>query len=105
MLTVKINRVNFEYDVNSIVKAFFPEETVKVITPETGQEKRDSWESDLKLEIAFEEKGARITSRLKEKALPEEGCTEIWNWSYDEAAEEGDSYKNAFKRFLYSRLP
>lgn len=104
MLTVKINRVNFEYDVNSIVKAFFPEETVKVITPETGQEKRDSWESDLKLEIAFEEKGARITSRLKEKALPEEGCTEIWNWSYDEAAEEGDSYKNAFKRFLYSRL-
>lgn len=97
MFTVKIDRVNFEYDVNSIVKAFFPEESVKVITPETGQEKRDSWEKDLKLEILFREDGARVNSWL-------EPDMQIWDWTYDKAAEEGDTYKNGFKRFLYRSL-
>ena len=38
MLAVKLNLANYEYDVHSLVKAFYPEETVEVITPETKVE-------------------------------------------------------------------
>jgi len=40
MFVVKLNNPRFEYDVHSLVKAFYPEETVKVLTPETLEDKR-----------------------------------------------------------------
>ena len=39
MLVVELNRANFEYDVNSIVRAFYPEDQVYVLTPECREEK------------------------------------------------------------------
>ena len=33
MFIVKLNKMNYEYDVHSIVKAFYAEEQVKVVTP------------------------------------------------------------------------
>ena len=39
MFAVKINESKFEYDIHSIVKAFYPEENVKVLTPETAEDK------------------------------------------------------------------
>ena len=35
MLVVDCNKKQFEYDIHSIVKAFFPEESVKVISLHT----------------------------------------------------------------------
>ena len=35
MLVVKLNKAQFEYDIHSIVKAFYPEKDVKVLTPES----------------------------------------------------------------------
>ena len=35
MLTVTINKAQWEYDIHSLVKAFYPEQQVKVITPES----------------------------------------------------------------------
>ena len=40
MFVVDLNRDHFEYDVHSIVQAFYPGEQVKVLTPGTGEEKR-----------------------------------------------------------------
>ena len=34
MLIVKVDVANLEYDIHSLVKAFYPEETVKVLTPD-----------------------------------------------------------------------
>ena len=33
MFTVELNRENLEYDVHSLVQAFYPEEQVRVLIP------------------------------------------------------------------------
>ena len=40
MFVVELNRANYEYDVHSLVKAFWPEDQVTVLTPESKDEKR-----------------------------------------------------------------
>lgn len=93
MLAVKLNLANYEYDVHSLVKAFYPEETVKVITPET---KVETAEEALKeagsafLEIALTEEGANITC---------DGNLHEWNY-----ADMDIRFKDGFKKFLYRVL-
>ena len=91
MLAVWIDKANYEYDVHSIIKAFFPEETVKVLTPETGELKKEELKNDVRFRIQFDEDG---TGKL---------VTEAKNFSW--CWEEGQgSYKDCFKRFLYESL-
>lgn len=93
MLAVKLNLANYEYDVHSLVKAFYPEETVKVITPET---KVETAEEALKeagsalLEIALTEEGANITC---------DGNLHEWNY-----VDADVRFKDGFKKFLYRVL-
>ena len=49
MLAVELNRANYEYDVNSIVKAFYPEEQVCVLTSQMREEKRESLSPDIQI--------------------------------------------------------
>ena len=91
MLAVWINKANFEYDVHSIVKAFYPEETVKVLTPETGEQKRQELAAKVRLKILLSDDGAKLTDR---------DLSRSWQWD----AASGDSYKDCFKRFLYQSL-
>ncbi len=104
MLAVKINKANYEYDVHSIVKAFYPEETVKVLTPETGEQRREEWASSVDLEILLEDRGAKIIDRglsgKKEQSEESEEKEMLWQWD----AVDDNSYKDAFKRFLYESL-
>lgn len=93
MLAVEINRGNFEYDVNSIVKAFFPEETVKVITPEMSEVKKAELLGDVKIRVNLRERGAQVTIN---------GCEFEWQYAGDTAEEA--SYKAGFKRFFYCVL-
>ena len=89
MVNVKLNISNYEYDVHSLVKSFYPEESgVKVYTPETKAEAPE----DFTLEILIEESGAGIS-------FPAEG--ESFHWVYTES--EG-RFKDGFKRFLYRAL-
>lgn len=104
MLAVWINKANFEYDVHSIVKAFYPEETVKVITPETKEEKKNELADRICLEILFEEDGAGLkTEGLQDLKESEggSGAKELF-WKWDRTS--GDTYKDCFKRFLYESL-
>lgn len=93
MLAVEIDRGNFEYDVNSIVKAFFPEETVKVITPEMSEVKKAELLGDVKIRVNLRERGAQVTIN---------GCEFEWQYAGDTAEET--SYKAGFKRFFYCVL-
>ncbi len=96
MLAVWIDKANFEYDVHSIVKAFYPEETVKVLTPETGEQKLEEFRKDVKLQILLSDDGAQMKVQSDEKE------TEDFNWCWDRQC--GDTYKDCFKRFLYESL-
>ena len=96
MLAVWIDKANFEYDVHSIVKAFYPEETVKVLTPETGEQKLEEFRKDVKLQILLSDDGAQMKVQSDEKE------TEDFNWCWDKQC--GDTYKDCFKRFLYESL-
>mgnify|MGYP004630040677 FL=1 len=92
MKVVKLSHPNYEYDVHSLVKAFYAEEQVTVITPETKPEKLAELEPQAAITITLSETGAQI-------CVGEEG------FSWEQASEEiKDGYKNGLKRFLYRTL-
>ena len=88
MFAVELNKANFEYDVHSLVKAFYPEEQVTVLTPESKEEKRAELAKDVKLWMELRENGAEIKAE-------EQGY--LWDYT-------GGNYKDGFKRFLYRVL-
>ena len=92
MFAVKINKSQFEYDVHSLVKAFYPEEMVKVLTPEMSSEKNKEWEENIRIEIILQDDGASV--KVKDAA-------EEYIWHREEAE---STYKNEFKKFLYKTL-
>jgi oxygen-independent coproporphyrinogen-3 oxidase len=93
MFAVNLNRANFEYDVHSIVKAFWPEEQVSVLTPETKEEKRAELEAQVRLDIVLQDEGAVIS-------VGED--TYEWIFGGEKSpVTPGDTYKDSFKRFLY----
>ncbi len=61
MLAVELSRANYEYDVHSIVKAFYPEEQVSVLTPEMREDRRESLKEDIRIRILMDENTASIT--------------------------------------------
>ena len=92
MKVVKLSHPNYEYDVHSLVKAFYAEDQVTVITPETKPEKLAELEPQVSLEIELAETGAKI--RVGEEDF-------LWDAETENLA---DGYKNGLKRFLYRTL-
>ena len=92
MKVVKLSHPNYEYDVHSLVKAFYAEDQVTVITPETKPEKLAELEPQVSLEIELAETGAKI--RVGEEDF-------LWDVEMETIA---DGYKNGLKRFLYRTL-
>lgn len=97
MFVVELNRENFEYDVHSIVKAFYGEEQVKVITPASKDWENEQLHETAKLRIRLAESGGELFVDGYDNP-----------WIFVEYAEEGEldakAFKDAFKRFLYSTL-
>ena len=89
MKVVKLSHPNYEYDVHSLVKAFYAEEQVTVITPETKPEKLAELGPQTAIEITLSETGAQV--RVGE---------EVFTWKQT-SEEIRDGYKNGLKRFLY----
>lgn len=88
MLIVDLSRENFEYDVQALVKAFYPEEQVHVLTPETRADRRREMEKNVWLKCEFYEDEAK----LELKGVPYRfQC-------------QGEGFKDGFKRFLYEIL-
>lgn len=103
MFTVEINETNFEYDVHSIVKAFYPEEEVKVLTPETAADKKEVLLAAVRLSILLTEQGAELCFGKE----PERKAVQTFVWEKKENLSEAEAkkdYKDSFKRFLYTAL-
>lgn len=122
MLAVDLNRANYEYDVHSIVKAFYPEEQVSVLTPEMREDKRESLKEDVRIRILLEEKSASIivdgayyrwdsseSSGKKEELQTDEEMPEPLKGTgkdgqTDTNPETEKEFKYGFKCFLYRVL-
>ena len=113
MITVQLNRQNFEYDVHSLVKAFYPEQDVQITyTPEEGAEPL------LKLVISFVGDGLDDTTEGdQEKAAGEpsaDGSIQVQFFKDEMIALEEETavdftidrkeVKNILKRLLYRML-
>ena len=57
MLAVTVDTEKLDYDIHSLVKAFYQEEEVKVLSPSTDREKADDLKKYLFMEIVL--KGGR----------------------------------------------
>ena len=55
MIILKSNRAQYEYDIHSLVKAFYPEEEVRVLTPESVIKDRTLLERPAQMELEFSE--------------------------------------------------
>ena len=89
MLVVKLNKTQFEYDIHSIVKAFYPEKDVKVLTPDSVVKDKEWFKKEPDMYMNFSDSKIEI---LMQKLY----CKEL-----DITLEK---YKDEFKKFLYRCL-
>ncbi len=88
MFIVKLNKMNYEYDVHSIVKAFYAEEQVKVVTPESKDWNALLLEGKETISIEIAEDSALVTIQGQ-------------RYSFQAPTQE---FKNGFKKFIYTCL-
>ena len=104
MLVVALDKANFEYDVHSLVKAFYPGEQVIVLTPETKPEKQEELQKEIRIAIELAKEGAKVVIEGQE-----------YHWQAQKSADDNSinkgnyrdsekNYKDGFKRFLYQIL-
>lgn len=88
MLAVRLNRENYEYDIQALLKSFYPEKPLRVITPASrDQEIR---EGEQEWSVWIEEPAVRMKLAGREVL-----------WRHEE--QEG-AFKDCFKRFFYRSL-
>lgn len=108
MFAVEVGETRFEYDVQALVKAFYPQENVRVITPDMGQEKREEAKKSLRLKIELYPDGARLFFLQAPAAA--DACrtggdkSYVWQAGAEAGGKESKAYKTEFKRFFYNAL-
>ena len=90
MLAVTLNQLRFEYDIHSLVKAFYPAETVKVFREGTKDLASDG--DNPEIAVIFEE------NRIRIRVDGSEGQTDL------SRPEEKNVVKNELKQLLYRML-
>ena len=105
MMIIKLNKAQYEYDIHSLIKAFYPEEEVKILTPQSVIKDKKILEMPSAMELSFDKE--QVTLQIggtdavsTQSQIPAESHRYIWN----PTEEENSEYKNAFKRFLYHSL-
>ena len=94
MLIIDLNKENFEYDVQALVKSFYPEEQVYVLTPQTRADRRKELSDKAWLKINIREDGAELMM---------DGQSECFGALWQQQIING-GYKDSFKQFLYDVL-
>lgn len=100
MFIIQLNLAKYEYDIHSIVKAFFADRTIKVLTPETDADKAEDllqMPDTMHGSVTFQEENVLFC--IAEKVY-------TWDWKKELGIEAAFSqtYKDAFKGFLYQSL-
>lgn len=88
MLAVRLNRENYEYDIQALLKSFYPEQPLRIITPASREQ--EIREGEQEWSIRIEEPTACMLLAGREIS-----------WRHEE--EEG-AFKDCFKRFFYRTL-
>lgn len=96
MFLIKLNKAQYEYDIHSLVKAFYPEEEVRVLTPESVVKDKRIWEYPARMQIVFGEETVEIQSS--------NGSLTAEEYTRQFTDNGKTNYKNAFKRFFYEIL-
>ncbi|MDE7254460.1 MAG: coproporphyrinogen dehydrogenase HemZ [Acetatifactor sp.] len=99
MLIIELNRANYEYDVNSLVRAFYPGENVTILTPESTVQRRKQTDESAQKCLEAGERILRMSMELSEDGARVELGGQPFSWNYEVAA--AAQYKQEFKRFLY----
>ncbi|MCM1215263.1 MAG: coproporphyrinogen dehydrogenase HemZ [Lachnospiraceae bacterium] len=89
MFAIEINKEKYEYDIQALVRSFYPEEQVAVLLPESRDQKRRELEDKIRIRLNVQEDGAELTV---------DGESYRWTRPQEEGA------KSSFKRFLYEVL-
>lgn len=89
MFVVKLNKPQFEYDIHSIVKAFYPTKDVKVLTPDSVVKDKEWFHKEADMQIDFYDD--RIEIMADKKYMLELSVLE-------------KKYKDTFKKFIYECL-
>ena len=105
MLIVQTNKAQYEYDIHSLVKAFCPEQEVKVLTPESVIKDRKI--KELPADIILEFSDDVVTLKFIQHSAVDnvkELNGERHTYTRQITEEDMSDYKNVFKRFLYTSL-
>ncbi len=111
MFIVDLNKENFEYDIQALVKAFYPGEQVQVLTPQTREETRLALSPQARMKVVVSQDGADLIldgaphryNGPQEGLLPGE-CPADGAGEGRAAAAGAKDFKDGFKRFLYEVL-
>ena len=110
MFIVDLDRENYEYDVQALVKSFYPKEQVYVLTPATREDRRRELSGKARLKVEIGENTADLMF---------DGESYRYKWSENgeippqwPVSERGEvlqeilarGFKDGFKRFLYDVL-
>ncbi len=90
-MIVDLNRENYEYDVQALIKSFYPEEQVQILTPMTREETRRQLEGKARVRIQVREDGVSV----------------FWDGAvsfFDPGPRGREGLKDGFKRFFYELL-
>lgn len=100
MIVVKLNEMKFEYDIHSLVKAFYPGVDVKVKEMDTEYA---SLEGMPEFEIEFQKEG--ISFCIKERGKAEEGKATVYEKCIHlEQPQNRPEVKNELKQLIYEAL-
>ncbi len=87
MLAVRLNRENFEYDIQALLKSFYPEEPLRIITPVSREQEIREGEREWSVQVEEPTVRMWLAERVVEWRCEEEG-----------------GFKDCFKRFFYRCL-
>ncbi len=77
MYIVKMSKPKYEYETHALAKAFYPEEDVKVLSPESAVKDRAVRDAAPRLEIFFEENSVEIRGEAGKKYISSDGKEEF----------------------------
>lgn len=102
MLVADLNCANLAYDVHSLVKAFYPEKQIKVLTPDTDEKKRkEMGEPDIFITVLSDVTQLVIQQKALLTKEQETKTVKQYVWNYTKEQREASQWKNGFKAFLY----
>lgn len=106
MLIIELNQSNFEYDVNSLVRAFYPGETVTVLTPESTAQRRQQTVREQESRLSAGEDLLLVRMDLSGDGAEIQFGESLFVWRYGQPylGQTDLDYKHEFKRFLYRML-